>query len=371
MAYSETCNWPTVQTFVAWVNSESVRDIPVPRFSSYVLAKGAQANRTELEEIAKHHLIPFSDSPDSRITPCYGEEELFVSERRSQSYKNNSTEAVQMFASLLHKQWVCEEPTIPDGREIRTYINISAAMDHVQEAWSLWYRNFQFRNYILMIYQSLKDLGVRSISVPSFKARIPSPRAGPTPSVTTDRHLFEGPAPELVDFQDATVQLIHRESLTRSSHKDVANIVERLRQKAASESERRYAQDLDESIQALEKLEPAAIIKPPPDKSLESFLQEHFDQCQSHLGKVFKSLIGAARNGKSTIEPELLIAPRISPKFFLRQLSRKRWDLLPRAWRGAIVSYSVALTGVQRAKRMLAFVGGEDKRAFLRELVRL
>ena len=46
--------------------------------------------------------------------------------------------------------------------------------------------------------------------------------------------------------------------------------------------------------------------------------------------------------------------PRISPVFWLRQLNRERFDILPEEWQATIIEYGLAITRLHRAHRLVA-----------------
>lgn len=100
---------------------------------------------------------------------------------------------------------------------------------------------------------------------------------------------------------------------------------------------------------------------------LENMLQNHAHQCQTNVDISYtylkKSIIlsltttrfdsGENATTINELHPHSLMAPRLSSSILLEQLGRKRWASLTPAWRNALVEFAIAITKLQRARRML------------------
>ena len=64
-----------------------------------------------------------------------------------------------------------------------------------------------------------------------------------------------------------------------------------------------------------------------------------------------------------TITPEAFLTqlcPRICPLFLVQQLLRHRWEQLSDQWRACVVTYGIAIAGLQRARRLIELVHSRE-----------
>jgi len=73
---------------------------------------------------------------------------------------------------------------------------------------------------------------------------------------------------------------------------------------------------------------------------------------QQHVDDLYSRLLIAAKVVPLPTALDVQLCPRISPKFFLQQLSRGYWKDLPEDWKSAVVTYALALAELQRAGRL-------------------
>jgi hypothetical protein len=86
---------------------------------------------------------------------------------------------------------------------------------------------------------------------------------------------------------------------------------------------------------------------------LYGLVERYVHDCQHYLDDTSSLLQNLVRTGDE-IAAKIGQSPRISPIFWLRQLNRDRFDTLTEDWKVVVVQYGVALTELQRAKRLLA-----------------
>jgi hypothetical protein len=165
--------------------------------------------------------------------------------------------------------------------------------------------------------------------------------------------------------------------------------VETLEQKAVTEHEERYIEDLGESLEALrqerhherqttplnwiqrEEL-PHALLSGPKE-TLVRELEKRFKKSRGVARSLYKSIVAALLNaGGDTSTAYLLThkhSPRVCTMFLICHLSRDKWPPLPNRWKRALIYYGVALAHVQRAKRLVrAARSGGSCNDLIREL---
>ncbi|OKL60912.1 hypothetical protein UA08_03562 [Talaromyces atroroseus] len=110
-----------------------------------------------------------------------------------------------------------------------------------------------------------------------------------------------------------------------------------------------------------------------PESTKKRVLREHLECSQGRVRisyEVMRSSVLPSTTmqqpGRTQWSRAFLIAssvgqwPRITPTMFLQQLTMSKWHQLSDEWKNSIVSYGIALTGLQRAVRLLSLTGKED-----------
>lgn len=83
--------------------------------------------------------------------------------------------------------------------------------------------------------------------------------------------------------------------------------------------------------------------------------------CIEHVDELYGLLEAAmAPSSSSSGSRSIYQRPRVSPTFFLYQLSRNRWNLLSEGWKKCIARYAVALIAMQQAERLIKLSEKED-----------
>lgn len=157
-------------------------------------------------------------------------------------------------------------------------------------------------------------------------------------------------------------------ALTKS---DLESLIHACRRKAVSPYEIKYVSELRNSLESLyaselcDSLESLLLHSDVQSRlsggKFQNPLQKHLHESERHadllLGKMCDSMRDGLRSKYSTIISSHF--PRISSVFILRQLSHGGWDsldgwkCLPEVWKLWVVAYGLALTEVQRAKRLI------------------
>lgn len=361
MGYSKSCNLQVIQILVACATIPSVGGIIIPTSRSYQLSDGHKAALDWMRDVARRNSKPFSDSPDSHISSYHRESASSLTNRRYQNFHQNLDTAVMKFSDILQSQWICKNPQAPYSHNIPTYIHLERAMEVVRQRWDSWLSNSGLYDHFVEV---VSVLGRYSIG--SFHCDPPIE----TPSIPTqstkraffnDCDLFEMFNPGLPQFviQDTNPELLGHAADHPRNYSNGAALVERLRLDTARHSHQsNYVSDLEKSFEKLSLQDHQYSIKSHGGDLVDE-LDRNLQHCQEDAGRIYDILATTMRpstvnapNTETTLAISLFMAPRISPAFFLRQLASTWWNDIPDQWKEAIVDYGLALSRLQRAKRM-------------------
>ncbi|PHH88387.1 hypothetical protein CDD83_7603 [Cordyceps sp. RAO-2017] len=390
MAYSEDCNPQALQTLVVCANSAGVGMSSLPGGNSFDLQQGRKVDAGRIRGLVAKHLVPYHNCPEATLLAHDGETHKKLRKRRERTFNANRSTAMDQFTAALVNQWPCENPCAPSGDGIQTYIESSSAMASVLALWRHWFRNLQFYNYLEQISNAIRKHSMEPIPIPgALVEKAPPSKAQQVCAFVPEKDLFLGNVVPLPISDDDSINILSpalggmsEGGSLGSGH--LSALIQRLRGGATHEHELEYARDLERSVESLTNMKPQPSLKCLDDKVLRGTLRQNLDRCRDHVEMVYETLKEAAKldNPGSSATAQTLqlssrqigaefMAPRISPKLFLRQLVYKRWRALPRHWKRAISAYGLALSRRQRAERMSSLSDNLDhnKSDILKELL--
>ena len=126
---------------------------------------------------------------------------------------------------------------------------------------------------------------------------------------------------------------------------------------AASKCEKDYVADLRTSCAALDNHSSSNEVNGLCAENAQDLLQDYRDDCERYFDKINQALvqcITASSSPADQIGLCTLQSSRLSPSFWLEQLHRDRFFLLPEWWRAVIIEYGLAITQLHRAQRLIA-----------------
>ncbi|KAF2477189.1 uncharacterized protein BDR25DRAFT_371170 [Lindgomyces ingoldianus] len=384
MAYSKSGDSQAIQTLAAFANISSVGLISVPNARYFQLSQGRIAQLNVLKDIAgrKQNIQKFTSCPEASLESRYGETLSELGQRRRQTFQKNQNASIARFASSIHNQWIREILLTPSGNDIETYIKVPVAMEDVRSKWGQWHLNHQFYLYLGKVAASLRQCTVQPISVNQRQAGTEqTSHTGNRRVFINEQDIFQQSVPSLPKLQNSDLNLSHSKVLERIKGDRVTALVDRLKEQASMKHERNYVYDLQKSLESLKGRNLFYSLTHHGDSLLE-LLQENLSKCWTNFEAIYLSLESAVcLHGQTTSTTSTaahrhseqvgskFMAPRVSPKFFLSQLARPKWQHLPLEWKKAIVVYGIALTSLQRAERMLNLCGNEPD--LLKELLNI
>ncbi|KAK5994206.1 hypothetical protein PT974_07649 [Cladobotryum mycophilum] len=363
IAYSESCDAQVIQTIIAFANLPAMESVDIPQADSYELTEGRKVDTNRIKEVVGDLSIEFVESPDSNIPQRYGETTSGLETRRYNSFQENRTIALNTLADSLQSQWICESPRFVSDHTVDTYLQMSSVTNEVRSMWKSWYQNHQFYNYLVRIYNSLRKHPVNWIYIPKPHFKIEELSVSPrSQTFISEQQLFE-------DFALSTFDL------PATNEFDGGNaLLERLKAQASRPHEKKYVDDLARSFNFLTEKDLRYSITY-LESDLVDILRQNLKHCQVASDNIYEALktpvrpnlaMGRTQVSSRTVTA-MFMAPRISPKLFLRQLANERWQNMPGKWKRAIVAYGLSLSNLQRARRMLDLAEGRGD--ILKELL--
>jgi hypothetical protein len=151
--------------------------------------------------------------------------------------------------------------------------------------------------------------------------------------------------------------LLSRASSADTNTLRLVELIHHLNVHAESKYEQDYVKDLQDSMSSLRDREEKYYLKSGQD--VEEILSHHLNNCNERCNGIYSAIASAlilSANNASAMASIVRQWPRLSPTFFLQQLSRSRWSKI-KDWQHCIVQYGLALTELQRAERLLNSVG--------------
>ncbi|KAF2003880.1 hypothetical protein P154DRAFT_589519 [Amniculicola lignicola CBS 123094] len=366
-AFAKTVDMDLVQALVALYRTPQMTSIAIPDIAKYDLSKGDRATSKVLHDCTSKRQFPGSaECPEARLQKHEWETNEQYSKRRTQTFEQNQRKAIDAFVSALVDQWPCEQPSKPTTQGAETYIYTDIAMQRATTEFGLWFDNRRFYQYLESVTRTLQqqyvievpiqsnvavkpqqisgvDLGLRSFLIGNIFALLP-PVIGSS-LVNGDGHKWPtSPTEPSVLTEESTL------CENKQSKKRLAALCLQLDSQARSSQEKEYVLELRKSCDSLSENETQVNFR----TDLLASLQCYASDCQNYFSKANKLLQDVVKSSDGV--GHVRQCPRICPMFWLRRLNKRQFDQLSPAWKLVVVQYGLAVTQLQRARRLLALV---------------
>lgn len=343
------------------------------RLAMFSLTEGDAPDRSTLTNIIDGHLRPMDETPDYHLSSWAGEDYSQTQSRRNTSYQRSRNEAKDALVNGVVQQFPAPALRYPDlvVNKALEYIYLAPAVEALKPLFRTWYENSEFTKYLRSIEKVINAQRFSIFNIQALCFELPEYSTTNSKSFIVPADLFAGPPPQTLP----DLPLLPTQTLLSSSH--LENMVLNERDRAKTSFEQQYAMELTESLkrwqQDSQSVRQDLVLRYGHDK-LRSVLQDHLSDSQEHAGTLFDTIVASARQslGNKEFAESLHHSPRLSPNFILHQLSQngwedgKGWNALPETWKAWVVAYGVALTEVQRAKRLVRSL--KDHSSLIREL---
>ncbi|KAK7985571.1 hypothetical protein PG988_003193 [Apiospora saccharicola] len=379
LAYSKSDLQEIVQVVYAFAAIPNVAEVPLPDVADYDLAQGHDLDHASLSMIVSRNAIDVCQSREYNIPKLSSESKSEWAERRRRQFDAQLSKASTGFMDQLIGQWPCLQPSSPTGTLENAYINIERAMNEISNIWRIWYQNLFFRRYLEEIVKAMRQAEVCPTSLPQLQhpakpLQMPQKQALVVPS---DEIFLYHKGQPLTKSSRSSLAISLAVAKKGTHDHELQDILDRFGARSSSEYQRRYLEDLRSSNLSLnDQKDGFTLDYPYPLSDLRSLLQEHRDQCSSHVNDLYESMVKdtgprtslgvVAQRGDNSLLPETEAIvhrsrfwPRTSRSFFLGQMQKDRWLRLPECWKQRVIAFGLAITDLQRAVRLLQVCGNE------------
>lgn len=377
LSYAEKYDEQLVQALLSLCRFPSVSATSLPTDPFFQLAEGYVLQPEQLRSFICNTTWHFDQCPESRLGPLRGEPAPQTRARRQREHKNNEKRARDSFQASLVRQWPCASPKVPQDTSSATYFDVSKAMGHIAPSWAVWHANLRFSNYLSSFVRSLREIPVGTVSVRPAPEPARIPPTGRQQGFVSVKDAFHDPPPSFGRASTPRLQRFVR-TMTLSDVSDkLTATLGFLKSKARVGHEHQYLEEMNDSLSSLQRHFAKQLDEDCSAKRAKA-LEDHLEQCERRVARVYQSLFeasisstldsgDASQEAIHSITVNANCHPRVCPVLFLKQLRRPAFALLSEPWKEAIVSYGVAITLVQQARRLVRLRSNEVD-LLLREL---
>jgi len=244
------------------------------------------------------------------------------------------------------------------------------AIQGAKPKFKTWFDNYRFSKYLGQIGDTLGGQMVSPMEMPLSQFAIPAwdfrRRHG---FVSIDGVLAFSAPPVLPYGTRNMTDLLSSATSADKMTSRLAALIDRLEAQAGSNYEKDYVKDLRRSLFSLQDWGKEYYLQP-KGADVKEVLSDHLSRCKERVHKIYAAIFFALNsplkvedsssmqmNNSSAIAASIKQWPRLSPIFFLQQLTRGRWQRLTSDWKRCIVQYGLALTELQRAERLASLCG--------------
>ena len=367
LAYAQSVDFAVIDVLVALFNVPEFGQAKIPDtmqpYFELESGRDLQSSRltTTLESAAKQ----FIKCPEYRYPALPTESSNDTWDRRTREWKSKKQDVISSIVEDFRGQWPCEtlrKPTIPD---MDTYVDMNAALASTTSYVKTWWDNHRFYRYLRRIGKAFEVQPVHQLPGSTFSMSLPPPGPAKGRAWLTDGDLLALQAPPvLTTIPSLPPDLTRSVGADATVTKRLMDMIARLKDQAKLRHEKEYVEDLQKISKGLQAQSSQAILTD-EDEDIQVLLRDNVHRCQDYVTRLYTALVDGLKYTTHLPLGGLAAkynSPRVTPAFFLKQLSRKRWAGLSPSWREAIVAYGMAITTLQRSVRLLGLC---DSRADL------
>lgn len=362
LASQEDANLPMLQAVAMLLKSTVSAQISAPGSEFFEPKAGYTCSKTALSSEIERFTHPFKLCPEQNLSRFDNETLADYNDRCHREWRRARDSAVASCVDALAAQWPCEIPARPfiPNLKLSDYINVYYAMRSVRSLFKRWYDNRLLHNFLESMEQTMLGLNFEPIHPVALIMSTPEKRASVVGFVS-EHDIFSGPAPMLPEDCPTFDHDSHYSTQDKESPQPtrLGSVIKSLEGGAGqSKYKKQYAEDLRKSLDALKSRDGEGL---PSVNVTSGEFSSYLRSCTDHAQKLYGLLEAAVGpSASSTGIRSTYQRPRVSPTFFLKQLSRSRWHNLSDEWKACTIRYALALTAMQRAERLTKLTEKQD-----------
>jgi hypothetical protein len=369
MAFAESADMDAIQALAGLYRVRTLSAISPPSASVFELSEGREWNGAEIRNIIHECSWKFECSSEAKLPRQRFETNRVHSARLEALFRDHKEDSVRALSAALQHQWPCVTPFHPVLAGVDKYIDMSTAMSRIAGKFKTWYQNREFLEYLRQVSVVMAQQEAVSVTPPHYFAIAPSSQL-----TMSDRDkafkisdIFTAASSSVPGLSSLCEPLEPRFPIEEQYASEESGEMEfrleelcrRLQSCAKSKCEQDYVDVLRASCASLGQNTRKTLKRSSAwrDAQIQDLLHKHLDRCKEQFEKLNEGLRHAAiHNGSFSdlLGSNTQYSPRFSPTFWLSQLHRDRFTVLSEAWKTAIIEYGLAITRLQRAKRLIA-----------------
>ncbi|OGM45293.1 hypothetical protein ABOM_006398 [Aspergillus bombycis] len=391
LAYADGAEMPIIQTLTSFYIIPEMVTVRAPQTLPRRPSDGYDCKKSEIESIVKSSCYSINDSPEANLVWDLGSQsaEDFQT-RRISLFKRHRAAAIDTFTNAIMNMWPCRALAMTEFDAfiaVGQYVDMKKALRSASDLFESWYDNkcfFEYLTEIETLLGSIKE--IQTMLGVTCQCLGPKGRWQPwhvkhvqpiqrKVFISID-DLFASLAPFQIPFSGTELtDLVLRGNRSEESMARLSNVIEDVEVQASSSYEEAYATHLRGSLESWKKHhgDTEACLK---NIDITSSVHQHLGYWKGYAEFLYKILLPAAspKNLAASTQRQICLQimtdanlwPRLSPTLFLEQLRYNRFRHMSESWKDSIISYGLALAGLQRAKRLLICV--DNKKDLIREL---
>lgn len=377
IAYSDEHDDQITQALLMMALSPAVAAAALPSSESHDLSKGYDLRPETIEAAASPYMIRSKQGPEGRSRARTAKGDGKIADRMKREYGKDKKQAIHIFRDGLARQWPCQTPKKPSDHHMESYIDVSQALSLVLPSWRMWWANRGFKQYLEVFVTILKMIPVENGIAESHDLF-------PVTEVTERSRGFSsvldpfGHDPPQISFgPDSAFESLVEKTASRSGEAEkLTKVLDFLDSRRNHQHERRYLEELRQSLSSLKSSDTISLASVDERPTI---LRQHLTQCEEYHERIYSCFVRAMQptsgSGSEVASPSATVQtillqvgclPTVSPLLLLKQLKQSNWSELPSSWKDAVVKYGLAVTALQRAKRIIQ--SQKDPIDLLREL---
>ena len=264
------------------------------------------------------------------------------------------------FIDAITCQWPGSDVSNPTDPTLSTYISVDMATEKACNWFHIWDDNRRFKIAIIKIQNELDLLDTEVQRPIPYSCSQPCYKYSQKQTAVKLVEIMRRQAPVIPTetFEGFECWIgYHREDSNK--HVKLDALIKRLVSESSGHFERVYSTDMLRSFDALCKKNPEAYLC----GSIEDLKQElahYLTQYKSHVNDVYQRICDCLQAGATAaarLARDARMWPRLSPTSLLGLIAKTKASTFPEKWIAAIVGYGSAISNLQRAERLLHFLG--------------
>jgi hypothetical protein len=368
LSSSATIEERILHTLLSFATFPQVKLPDLPSHPVFNLSRGYEPREGELQVMILKYSKGFKHSPEANLPRTSRQETLKQAARRRQSaYEEARCSHAKELSSDVISCWPSGVLNLPNRPILENYFPMTTIQREIEKRFEEWIRNKELQTFVHAMQAVMNDINPSPSQADSFMFTQPIYRDyHAEPGDVYWKTLFARAAPEvpvlnIMDFKS----FIHNSRDVKDC-RTVKSLFGRMHRQSSDDYEQLYCQDMDRSIESLEEGRDEKYLLKVKVEIFKSHLKVVLENCEVELLDAFNSISAAFSDGASIAHAVAYNAgqwPRVSPLSLLQHLSngiRKKGVEMTISWKQALVRYGVAVTVLQKLKRLLACVEESD-----------